>query len=132
MLLPSLSLLFLATQQLDYTIGIDPGLNTLTASVCASPSLRLQDLIGIEESARFFLSEDLEQAYDILDKHRVAWVFAYDSDRVAQNSTPILNEPVPWQPLGRILDLTPSQAPPFLVLSAQNPTCKLYRVALER
>ena len=87
---------------------------------------------GIEESARFFLSEDLEQAYHILYKHRVAWVFDYNSDRVAQNSTAILNEPVPRQPLGRILDRTPSQAPPFLVFSAQNPTCKLYRVALER
>jgi hypothetical protein len=91
-----------------------------------------ESLEGIEESARFFLSENLEQAQDILDKHRVAWVFAYDSDRVAQNSAAILNEPLAGQPLCRVLDRTPSQAPPFLVFSAQNPTCKLYRVAVER
>ena len=91
-----------------------------------------ESLNGIEESARFFLSEDLQNAREILEKRHVAWVFAYDSDRVAQNSAAILNEPVPRQPLGRVLDRTPSQAPPFLVFSAQNPTCKLYRVALER
>ena len=30
--------------------------------------------------------------------------------------------------LGRVLDRTPSQAPSFLQLAAQNPACKLYRV----
>src|SRR4030095_7074758 len=52
-----------------------------------------ESLNGIEESARFFLSENLEEANDITHKHRAAWVFAYDSDRVAQNSAAILNEP---------------------------------------
>jgi hypothetical protein len=87
---------------------------------------------GIDESARIFLSEDLQKAREILEKRHVAWVFAYDSDRVERNSAAILNEPVPRQPLGRVLDRTPSQAPSFLVFSAQNPTCKLYRVALDR
>jgi len=91
-----------------------------------------ESLIGIEDSARFFLSEDLQKAREILEERHVAWVFAYDSDRVAQNSAAILNEPVPRQPLGRVLDRTPSQAPTFLVFSAQNQTCKLYRVTLER
>jgi hypothetical protein len=90
-----------------------------------------ESLEGIEETARFFLSENLEQAHEILDKHRVAWIFAYDADRVAQNSAAILDEPLPRQPLCRVLDRTPSQAPPFLIFSAQNPTCKLYRVAVE-
>ena len=62
----------------------------------------------------------------------VAWVLAYDSDRVAQNSAAVLNQPVPLRPLCRVLYQTPSQAPPFLIFSAQNPTCKLYRVAVER
>jgi hypothetical protein len=91
-----------------------------------------ESLNGIEESARFFLSEDLQKAREILEKRHVAWVFAYDSDRVAQNSVAILNGPRPLQPLCRVLDRTPSQAPPFLIFSAQNPTCKLYRVAVER
>jgi hypothetical protein len=91
-----------------------------------------ESLNGIEESARFFLSENLEQAREILDKHRVAWVLAYDSDRVAQNSAAVLNQAVPLRPLCRVLYQTPSQAPPFLIFSAQNPTCKLYRAAVER
>jgi hypothetical protein len=91
-----------------------------------------ESLNGIVDSARFFLSEDLQKAHEILEKRRVRWVFAYDSDRVAQNSAAILNEPRPLQPLCRVLDRTPSQSPPFLIFSAQNPICKLYRVAVER
>jgi hypothetical protein len=91
-----------------------------------------ESLDGIEETARFFLSENLQEARAILEKRHVAWVFAYDSDRVAQNSAAILNEPLRREPLCRVLDRTPSQAPSFLVFSAQNPTCKLYEVAVER
>ena len=91
-----------------------------------------ESLNGIEDTTRFFLSEDLQKAREILEKRRVAWVFAYDSDRVAQNSAAILNDPRPLRPLCRILDRTPSQAPPFLIFSAQNPTCKLYGVGVGR
>jgi thiol-disulfide isomerase/thioredoxin len=92
-----------------------------------------ESLQGIEQSARFFLSENLQEEREILEKCHVAWVFAYDSDRVAQNSAAILNLKalVPQQPLCRVLYRTPSQAPPFLIFSAQNSTCKLYRVAVE-
>jgi hypothetical protein len=87
---------------------------------------------GIEESARFFLSENLQEEHEILEKRQVAWVLAYDSDRVAQNSAAILKEPLPQRPLCRVLYRTPSQPPPFLTFSAQTPTCKLYRVSVER
>ena len=91
-----------------------------------------ESLSGIEDSARFFLSEDLQKAREILKKREAAWVFAYDSERVAQNSAAVLNEPLPPLPLCHVLDRTPGQAPPFLIFSAQNATCKLYRVAIER
>jgi hypothetical protein len=91
-----------------------------------------EGLNGIEDSARFFLSENLQEQREILERRHVAWVFAYDSDRVAQNSAAILEEPIPREPLCRVLDRTPSQAPPFLIFSAQNPTCKLYRAVVER
>ena len=87
---------------------------------------------GIEDSARFFLSEDLQQAREILQKRRAAWVFAYDSERLAQNSAAILNERTPPHALCRVLDRTPSQAPRFLIFFAQNAACKLYRVNVER
>ena len=35
-----------------------------------------ESLNGIEESARFFLSENLQEAREILEKRHVAWVFA--------------------------------------------------------
>ena len=91
-----------------------------------------ESLEGIEDSARFFLSDDQERARSILHNDNVAWVFAYDSQRVTQNSAAVLNEAVPTGPLCRVLDRTPSHAPPFLIFSAQMPACKLYRVNIER
>jgi len=91
-----------------------------------------ESLNGIEDSARFFLSEDLQKAREILRNHRVAWIFAYDSDRVAQNSAAVLNQELPVHPLCRVLDRTPGQAPRFLIFSAQTAAFKLYRVAEER
>jgi hypothetical protein len=91
-----------------------------------------ESLSGIEDSARFFLCGDPQKAQEILKKREVAWVFAYDSERVAQNSAAVLKEPLLSHSLCRVLDRTPGQAPPFLVFSAQNATCKLYRVAIER
>lgn len=120
-----------------------PGVHPFLAPWWLSPSIAYwsgqpgvagsshESLSGIKDSARFFLSESLLQTREILQKHAVEWVFAYDSSRVARNSAAILNERVPLHPLCRVLDRTPSQAPPFLILSAQNPTCKLYRVTLE-
>jgi hypothetical protein len=91
-----------------------------------------ESLNGIDDSARFFLSDDLEQARSILRKDNVAWVFAYDSQRVTQNSAAILNAVVRPDALARVLDRTPSQAPEFLIFSAQTPVCKLYRVNIQR
>ena len=79
-----------------------------------------ESLNGIEDSARFFLSEDLQRAREILQNHRVAWVCAYDSERVGQNCAAILNQALPLHPLYRVLDRTPGQAPPFLIFSAQT------------
>jgi hypothetical protein len=85
-------------------------------------------LAGIEQSARFFLAPDSETARGILLKNKVAWVLAYDADRTTANSAVVLGIRAPENPLGRVLDRTPSQAPGFLQLAAQNPACKLFRV----
>jgi hypothetical protein len=87
-----------------------------------------ESLNGIADSARFFLSDDLQKAHEILQNHRVAWVCAYDADRVAQNSAGVLSQPLPLPPLCRVLDRTPGQAPRFLIFSAQTAAFKLYRV----
>ena len=86
-----------------------------------------ESLRGIEDSARFFLSDDLQKAREILTRHDIGSVVAYDSDRVAANSSAILRLAVPARPLCWVLDRRSSEAPPFLVLSAQNGAGKLYR-----
>jgi hypothetical protein len=87
-----------------------------------------ESLPGIEDSARVFVSQDWETVRKPLENHKVAWIIAYDSERTAQNSAEILGVAVPQKPVCFVLDKTPSKAPPFLVLSAQNGIAKLYRV----
>lgn len=85
-------------------------------------------LAGIAQSARFFLAADATTAREILVAHKIEWVLVYDADRTVQNSSALLGVPPPAEPLCRLLDRTPSQAPPFLQLVAQNAACKLFRV----
>jgi hypothetical protein len=86
-----------------------------------------EGLDGIADSARFFLCDDWQKARQILENHQTAWVIAYNSERVAQNSAAILSQVPLSHPLCRVLDRTPGQMPPFLIFAAQNRTCKLYR-----
>ena len=86
-----------------------------------------ESLPGIEQSARFFLSQDWQTARKILENRRVAWVMAYDFERLARNSSAILGLGTAQYPLCLVLDRTPAQAPRFLVFSAQNGAGKLYR-----
>jgi hypothetical protein len=90
-----------------------------------------ESLPGIEDSARFFVSQDSGTVRKLLANHKVTWVIAYDSERAARNSADILNIAVPQQPICSVLDKTATRAPPFLVLSAQNGVAKLYRVVTQ-
>jgi hypothetical protein len=85
-------------------------------------------LDGTAESARFFLTSNPETARAILLKTKAAWVLVYDADRTILNSAALLAISVPENPLARVLDRTPAQAPPFLQLASQNAACKLFRV----
>ena len=84
-------------------------------------------LDGIADSARFFLTTDFLIAREMLYNRHVEWVLAYDWERVARTSADLLGTQVPEQPLCRVLERTPRQAPPYLVLSGQNRTAKLFR-----
>jgi hypothetical protein len=87
-----------------------------------------ESLVGIAGSARFFLCEDWQKARQILEDHQTEWVIAYDSQRVTENSGAILNQAASASSVVRVLDRTPSHAPPFLIFSARNDAFKLYRV----
>jgi hypothetical protein len=89
-----------------------------------------ESLPGIEDSARFLVSQDWGTARKFLENHKVAWVIAYDSQRAAQNSGEILGTAVPQQPVCMMLDKMATTASPFLVLSAENGIAKLYRVII--
>ncbi len=89
-----------------------------------------ESLDGIARSARFFLASDAETGRELLLKSKVAWVLVYDADRTLANSPAILGLPPPENPLGRVLDRTPSQAPQFLHLVSQNTACKVFHVQL--
>ena len=91
-----------------------------------------ESLDGIAESARFFLSHDWHEARLILENHEVAWIFAYDADRVAENSAALIGAPALPHSICRSIYRTPGQAPRDLVLSAQNGTAKLFRFANNR
>jgi hypothetical protein len=84
-------------------------------------------LDGIARSARFFLAADPETAREILRRSDVAWVLVYDADRTVANSSALLGVPPPPNPLARVLDRAPSQAPSFLRLVSQNGACKVFR-----
>src|SRR5205085_12539 len=86
-------------------------------------------LTGTADSARFFVAEDAKQAREILRNRQIDWVFAYDWDRIGQNSANLLGLRISERAIGRILDRAPGQAPVYLVLAGQNGTAKLFRFA---
>jgi hypothetical protein len=88
-----------------------------------------ESLDGIAESARFFLSADPGNPLKIVENHKISWIIAYDADRTAVTSSAILGVSVPEHALCYVLDRAPTQAPRFLIFSAQNPTAKLFRVS---
>ena len=82
---------------------------------------------GTVESAKFFSTDNPEEAHEICSQRRVKWVVAYDSDRVAENSGAILRSPVSPRAMVYILDRSPSRAPAFLHLNGQTGRFKLFR-----
>jgi len=91
-----------------------------------------ESLPGVADSARFLLSADWQKAREILENHKVAWVFACDADRVAENSAAILSAPMPEHPLCQFIERTSAQAPWYLLFAGQNGSGKLFRVVNSR
>ena len=83
---------------------------------------------GIVETAKFFETQNAEEAKQILNWHNISWIVSYDADRMAQNSAQILGNPVPKNALCHLLDRRISEVPPFLRLIAQTGRFKLFRV----
>jgi hypothetical protein len=82
---------------------------------------------GVVESARFFGTSDGKEVSQILKRHNVTCVIAYDADRVARNSAQILKRPISPDAFCFLLDRRPSEVPPFLRLTAQTGRFKIFR-----
>ncbi|HEY2124528.1 MAG TPA: hypothetical protein VGG94_03600, partial [Chthoniobacterales bacterium] len=91
-----------------------------------------ESLGGISDSARFYATEDWQKAREIMENRQLDFVFAYDADRVAATSAQILGHPIAEHAVCYILDRAPAVSPSFLVLAAQNPAGKIFRVANNR
>lgn len=87
---------------------------------------------GILATARFYSSVEAEEANSILQQRRVAFVIAYDGERVAQTSGKILGTTVSPAGFCYQLDRLPSQVPSFLQLTRQNSTGKVYQAVNNR
>jgi hypothetical protein len=88
-----------------------------------------ESLPGIADTARFYLETDAKAGAELLKKRGVRRVVAYDADRVETTSATILNRRAASEDcLAKILDHRATQAPPFLRLSLQNGTAKIFEV----
>ena len=87
-----------------------------------------ESLPGIVDSARLFMAEKPGAALEILLAHKVKRIVVYDSNRVSETASTLLGEPVPENPMARVLDRFPSSAPAFLRLEYRNPAFKIFAV----
>lgn len=106
---------------------LSPALAYWSGQPCVAGSSH-QSLPGIVDTARFYLSNDIESAHGILQKRRVRYVVAYEPSRVITNSAQILGHPPGREPLGKVLYENPYAAPDFLHLVYENKYFKVYEV----
>ena len=86
-----------------------------------------ESIAGVIESAEFFGTQNAEEVAQILKRRKVRWIVAYDADRVARNSSQILERAISPEAFCYLLDRRPSEVPPFLWLIAQTGRFKLFR-----
>jgi len=86
-----------------------------------------ESIAGVVDSAKFFGTQKVEKLAQILKRREVRWIVAYDADRVARNSSQILQHPISPEAFCYLLDRRPSEVPPFLRLIAQTGRFKLFR-----
>ena len=85
-----------------------------------------ESIAGVVESAKFFGTQNAEEVAQILKRRRVGWIVGYDADRVARNSSQILEHPISPDAFCFLLDRRTSEVPPFLRLIAQTGRFKLF------
>jgi hypothetical protein len=88
-----------------------------------------ESLAGTLDTARFFTSQDEEEAKSILRARHADFVVVCDADRLLDNSYTMLGRTSePSNQLAVTLFRTPSRSPNYLHLISQNPYFKVYQV----
>lgn len=106
---------------------LSPPLTYWSGQPCIAGSSH-QSLPGIVDSSRFYLETEPQAAREILKKHAVQYVVAYEPDRVLGAASALLGRPPRADALGFILYREPHQAPPFLRLVYANAFFKIFEV----
>jgi len=90
-------------------------------------------MAGIVDTARFYLTNDPEEAQRILLAHGVKRVVTYDTGRVLQTSSTLLGQNAPAHSMAETLDEYPHSAPDFLKFEyahQSNPAFKIFKVEI--
>jgi hypothetical protein len=105
-----------------------PALAYWTGAHCVAGSSH-ESLPGTDDSARFFLAADFNEARELARQRGVAWVVSSNADNTIENSAAILGVTPPPLPLARVLSERPHSTPPWLTLVHSNSLLKVYRAA---
>jgi hypothetical protein len=90
-----------------------------------------ESMPGIIDASEFFLTDDLNEAKQILRKRRVQWVVAYNPDRVLSTASVLLDKPATDSSLANILFRQPHSAPDFVRVYDDNILFKVFKVEME-
>ncbi|MDD5199658.1 MAG: hypothetical protein PHC88_07615 [Terrimicrobiaceae bacterium] len=106
---------------------LSPALAYWSGQPCVAGSSH-ESLPGIVDTARFYLTADDTPAREILDRRNVAYVVAYEPERVLGTSATLLGEPAGRAALGETLYDSPALAPAWLTPVFANTYFKIYEV----
>ena len=91
-----------------------------------------ESMPGIVDTSRFYITTDYDVAQKILRERGVKCVIAYDSERVLDTSSALLDKPADQdKSLAAVLYRSPHSAPPFLKFVTYNLEFKIFKVMPE-
>lgn len=91
-----------------------------------------ESMPGIVDTARFYITQDYEEAEKIVRARGVQRLVVYDSDRVLQDASSLLNERADRdKSFAAVLYRAPHSAPPFVKFETANQEFKIFKVMPE-
>lgn len=110
---------------------LSPPLAYWSGQPCVAGSSH-ESLPGTIDTARFYLTSDFDKAREIVRRRAVAYVIAYEPDRVLGTSSSLLGEPPARDSLDAILYHAPGAAPSWLQPVLRTPYFRVFAVSDSR